>query len=177
MAESNDGAIASALQAVTQDVENNQQGGNDEFYNLAKFQRNNRLPSKFGMHMLTEEVDDWWEYVRCKKEIEFLKLKQGNSIVVEYAVKFEELVKLCPHYNDTAAEVSKCIKFKNGLRPEIKQGIGYRQILRFPELVKKCRIYDKDNKARSAHYKSLSEKMGKQLDHGKSYIILADKGK
>ena len=45
--------------------------------------------------------------------------------VAEYAVRFEELVKFCPHYNIPTAEVSKCIKFENGLRPEIKHGIRY----------------------------------------------------
>lgn len=46
-------------------------------------------------------------------------------IIVEYVAKFEELVKFCPNYNGAVAEGSKCIKFENGLRPEIKQGIGY----------------------------------------------------
>ncbi|XP_050908648.1 uncharacterized protein LOC127122339 [Lathyrus oleraceus] len=93
--------------------------------------------------MLTEEVDDWWgntrqrlevagnditwvvlkgefleryfpKDVHGKKEFEFLELKQGNSTIVEYAAKFEELVKLYPHYNDAYAEVSKCI---NKARP------------------------------------------------------------
>ena len=60
-----------------------------------------------------------------KKEIEFIKLKQENMIVVEYVVKFEALVNFCPCYNRVDAETSKCLKFENGLRPEIKQGIGY----------------------------------------------------
>lgn len=76
--------------------------------------------------MLIEEDDDWWgstrqrleaagneitwdvfkgefleQYfpkdVRGKKEIEFLELKQRNSIVAEYVAKFEELVKFCPY--------------------------------------------------------------------------------
>lgn len=104
---------------------------------------------QFGAHMLTEEDDDLWgntcqrlevagneitwamfkgEFMKqyfpkdiCgKKEIEFLELKQRNSTIVEYAAKFEELMKLCPYYNDAAAEVSKCIKFKNRFHPEIK---------------------------------------------------------
>lgn len=60
-----------------------------------------------------------------KKEIEFLELKQGNMTVAEYATKFEELVKFCPHYSGAVVEGSKCIKFENGLCPEIKQCIGY----------------------------------------------------
>lgn len=86
-------------------------------------------------------------------------------------------MKLCTYYNDAAAEVSKCIKFENKLHHEIKQGIKYQQIHWFPELVNKCRIYYEDNRAQPAHYKSLSEKRGKQLNHGKSYSVPVDKGK
>lgn len=39
MAERNDGVIDAALKAVVQAVQNNQNGGNDEFCNLGKFQR------------------------------------------------------------------------------------------------------------------------------------------
>lgn len=54
--------------------------------------------------------------VRNKKEIEFLELKQGNMLVIDYAAKFEELSRFCPHYNAVGAEVSKCGKFENVLR-------------------------------------------------------------
>lgn len=60
------------------------------------------------------------KYVCSKKEIEFLELKQGNMTIVEYAAKFEELVKFCPYNNGVAIEGSKCIKFEGGLHPEIK---------------------------------------------------------
>ena len=112
---------------------------------------------QFGTHMLEEEAEDWWgntsqrfdedgtvvtwimfknaflekyfpEDVRGKKEIEFLELKQENSSVADYASKFEELVKFCPNYNTAGSERSKCIKFVNGLRPEIRQGMGYQEI-------------------------------------------------
>lgn len=93
---------------------------------------------QFGIHMLLEEAEVRWHNVHqrpeavgteitwvvfrthfletyflkdmCGKEIKFLELKQGNSIVAEYVVKFEELVKFCPHYNSGAAKGSKCIK-------------------------------------------------------------------
>jgi hypothetical protein len=45
--------------------------------------------------------------------------------VTEYAAKFVELAKFYPHYTAENAEFSKCIKFENGLRPEIKKVIGY----------------------------------------------------
>lgn len=39
-------------------------------------------------------------------------------------------------------------------------------------LMNKCRIYDEDNRDRSAHYKSLSEKKEKSHYHGKNCIVL-----
>jgi len=128
---------------------------------------------RFGTHMLAEEADDWWvsilptleqgggvvncvvfrresldryfpEDVRGKKEIEFLKLKQGNMSVTEYAAKFVELAKFYPHYTPETAEFSKCIKFENGLRAEIKRAIGYQKIRIFSELVSSCRIYEEE---------------------------------
>lgn len=108
----------------------------------------------FDTRMLVVEDDDWWintrqvldvaakvvtwavfirefmrkyfsEDVHRKKEIEFLELKHGNFSVTEYASRFVELAKLHPHYIEATAEFSKCIKFENGLHPEIKQEIGY----------------------------------------------------
>ncbi|XP_050896449.1 uncharacterized protein LOC127103225 [Lathyrus oleraceus] len=97
--------------------------------------------------------------------------------VAEYAAKFEALVKFCPHYNHVDAETSKCLKFENGLRPKIKQGIGYQQIRRYVELVNKSRIYDEDSRSRSAYYKSISEKKGNGKFRGKPYVTPVDKGK
>lgn len=61
-------------------------------------------------------------------------------IVNEYVFKFEVILRFCPHYNGAVVEGSKCIKFESGLRPEIKQFIGYQEIHRFSVLVKKCQI-------------------------------------
>ncbi|XP_050889353.1 uncharacterized protein LOC127094576 [Lathyrus oleraceus] len=145
---------------------------------------------QFDTHMLDKEVEDWWrniiqrfdedgievtwalfrdaflekyfpEDVRGKKENEFLELKQGNGTVVEYAAKFEELIKFCPHYNTINVERSKCLKFVNGLRPDIKKAMGYQQITRFSELVNNSMIYDTDSHENVAHYKSLHDKKGK----------------
>ena len=153
---------------------------------------------QFGTHMLVKEAEDWWinasqrydedntvvtwaifrdaflenyfpEDVRGKKEVEFLELKQGSGSVVEYAAKFQELIKYCPHYNTVNAERSKCLKFVNGLRPDVKKAIGYQQITRFSELVNKSRIYDEDSRDSSAYYKSLSDKRGKGQMRPKPY--------
>ena len=72
--------------------------------------------------------------VKGKKEIEFLELKQGSMSVVEYTARFVELVQFHAHYVATTVEFSKCIKYENGLRPEIKQTVGYQRIRRFLDL-------------------------------------------
>ncbi|XP_058764834.1 uncharacterized protein LOC131638299 [Vicia villosa] len=110
-----------------------------------------------------------------KKEIEFLELKQGNLSVMEYAARFVELEKFYPHYNEATAEFSKCIKFENGLCPEINKEIRYQEICNFPDLVDSCRIYEEDN---NAHYKIINKKRGKQQQNcGKPYDAPTGKGK
>lgn len=98
------------------------------------------------------------EDVYGKKGIEFFDLKQVNSGVAEYAIRFEELVKFCPYYNSAEAEGS--IKFENGLHSKIKLGINYQEIRQFPMLVNKCKIFDEDNIAKSSYYKSINENKG-----------------
>lgn len=96
-------------------------------------------------------------------------------LVTEYAAKFVELAKFYPHYTAETAEFSKCIKFENGLRADIKRAIGYQKIKNFSDLVSSCRIYEEDTKA---HYKVMSERRGKgQHSRPKPYSAPADKGK
>ncbi|XP_058766696.1 uncharacterized protein LOC131640299 [Vicia villosa] len=115
------------------------------------------------------------EDVRGKKEIEFLELKQGNKSVTEYAAKFVELAKFYPHYSEATTKFSKCIKFENGLRSEIKKEVGYQKIHVFADLVDICRIYEEVN---NAHYKIVNERRGKnQQNHGKPYVAPVGKGK
>ncbi|XP_058780830.1 uncharacterized protein LOC131654920 [Vicia villosa] len=159
----------------------------------------------YGTHMLAVEAEDWWletrqrleadgeevtwvvfrreflrkyfpEDVRGKKEIEFLDLRQGNKSVVEYASKFGELAKFYQHYDGPTGEFLKCVKFENGLRPEIKKSIIYQKICVFADLVDSCRIYEEDN---NAHYRVISEKRGGKSQQGrvKPYDAPAGKGK
>ncbi|XP_058726547.1 uncharacterized protein LOC131597904 [Vicia villosa] len=97
----------------------------------------------FGTHMLEGEAEAWWdnsrqrletEDIRSAKGVEFLELKQGSLTVAEYAARFEDLVQYCAHYHTEEAMTSKCLKFENGLRPEIKQGITCQNIRNYPEL-------------------------------------------
>ncbi|XP_050889202.1 uncharacterized protein LOC127094404 [Lathyrus oleraceus] len=162
--------------------------GADEFRALRKFQRNNpptfegaHEPDKaqewlkaiekifrvmncsdaqkvqFGTHMLEKEAEDWWR-----------NIVQRFDEDAEYAANFEELIKFCPHYNTANAKRSKCLKFVNGLRTDIKKERGYQQITRFFELVNKSRIYDEDIRESVSHYKSLHDKKGKWKFRGKS---------
>ncbi|MCI26803.1 cellular nucleic acid-binding protein, partial [Trifolium medium] len=58
----------------------------------------------------------------------------------------------------------------SGLRPDIKQLIGFSEIRDFPTLVNKSRICDEDGKAKSNYYKAVNEKKRKGQDRGKPYV-------
>ena len=102
------------------------------------------------------------EDVRNKKEMEFLELKQGNMTVAEYAAKFEELVRYFPHYQGRDGESSKCVKFLNGLRPEVKQAVNYQGVYQFPLLFNMCRIWDEDFGDRATYYRSIGPMRNKK---------------
>ncbi|MCI43579.1 cellular nucleic acid-binding protein, partial [Trifolium medium] len=78
-----------------------------------------------------------------------------------------------PRYNTVEAENDKCVKFENGLRPDIKHLIGFLEIRDFATLVAKSRIYDEDGKAKSNFYKAMK---GKGQDRGKPYDNKGKKG-
>ena len=59
----------------------------------------------------------------------------------------------CPYFHDRVDECSCCSKFEKGLRPDIKQAIGYLEISSFPTLVNRCRIYEDDTKARQTQWR------------------------
>jgi len=103
-------------------------------------------------------IDIFRKMFAGRRRFEFLELKQGNMSMTEYAAKFVELAKFYPHYTAETIEFSKCIKFENGLRADIKRAIGYQKIRNFSELVSSCRIYEEDTKA---HYKVVDERKGK----------------
>nr|XP_027190148.1 uncharacterized protein LOC113786559 [Cicer arietinum] len=154
-----------------------------------------------GTFMLTEEAEHWWDNARQRlenagtaitwaifknmflikyfledihnrKEMEFVKLEQGNMSVAEYAAKFKELSRYYPLYVGEAGEKSKCIKFEMGLRPEIKKQVGMQEIRDFPTLVNKSRIYDEDSRAEKAHYRNtgiMKDKRPMHHNRGKPY--------
>ncbi|XP_050916734.1 uncharacterized protein LOC127131888 [Lathyrus oleraceus] len=99
-----------------------------------------------------------------------VSITPGNRSVTEYAAKFTELSKYYTPYNEATGEFSKCVKFENGLRPEIKQAIGYQRIRVFSDLVDCCKIFEQDSKARAESYQQRVDRKGKnQNDRGKPY--------
>ncbi|XP_058761401.1 uncharacterized protein LOC131634796 [Vicia villosa] len=149
---------------------------------------------RYGIHMLSVEVDDWWletrqrlevicekitwvvfrryflrmyfpEDVCGKKEIKFLEVRQGNKSVMEYATKFGELAKFYQHCDGPTGEFLKCIK----------KVVSYQKIRVFADLVDSFRIYEEGN---NAHYRVINEKKGKsQQGRGKPYDAPIGKGK
>jgi len=108
-------------------------------------------------------------WLRNKKEVEFLNLKQGNLYVPEYEAKYEEQSRFCPYINAEDAMVSKCVKFENGLRPDIYQYICFHEIRDFDTLVHKYRMFDDAGKDKAGYYKVVNDKKGKGHGFGKSY--------
>ncbi|XP_040869460.1 uncharacterized protein [Glycine max] len=94
--------------------------------------------------------------------MEFLELKQGSMIVAEYAANFEELVRYFPCYQGRDGESSKCVKFLNGLRLEVKQAVNHQGVRQFPLLVNMCRIRDEDSRDRAAYYRSIGPMRNKK---------------
>ncbi|KAF1898408.1 hypothetical protein Lal_00042100 [Lupinus albus] len=127
----------------------------------------------YATYMLVTEAENWWEFTRRqveaegqliswgtfkekflhkyfptdlkrKKEMEFLKLEEGNMSVGDYATKFEELARFCPYAKLEMDGRSKCVKFESGLKPKLKSIFGHQEIVDFPTLVNKCRVYEDD---------------------------------
>ncbi|XP_058744421.1 uncharacterized protein LOC131617054 [Vicia villosa] len=177
MARRNDATIAAALEAMAQALEHHQNGGeNDASCNLTCERLEASGEGVTWAFFRREFLRKYFlEDVRGKKEIEFLELRQGNKSVMEYAAKFGELAKFYQHYDGPTGEFSKCIKFENGLRSEIKKAVGYQKICVFMDLVDCCRIFEEDS---NAHYKMVNEKRSKsQQGRGKPYDASSGKGK
>ncbi|KAF1886053.1 hypothetical protein Lal_00021334 [Lupinus albus] len=129
----------------------------------------------YATYMLGTEAENWWEFTRRQmetegqliswstfkakflhkyfpadlkrqKEMEFLKLEQGNMSVGEYAAKFEELARFCPYSELEVDRRSKCSKFESGLRSKLKRMFRHQEIADFATLVSKCRMYEDDLK-------------------------------
>ena len=102
------------------------------------------------------------EDVKNRKEMEFLEVKQGNMTVAEYVARFENLVKYFPHYQGETDERSKCVKFVNDLRPEVKMMVNCHGIHNFAQLTNMCRTFDEDQCEKVAFYRNANASHGKE---------------
>lgn len=100
--------------------------------------------------------------MKNKKEMDFLDLEQGSMMVVEYAARFENLVRYFPHYQWEAEERSKCVKIINGLRPKVKMMVNCHNIHNLAHLTNMCTIFDKEQREKVAFYRNANAIHGKE---------------
>ena len=76
------------------------------------------------------------------KDLESMKLQQGNMSITEYIAKFEELCKFSIIYQRNLDENWKCIKFEVGLREDIMVSVRPMEIHDYATLVDKCYLVE-----------------------------------
>ncbi|KAF1885911.1 hypothetical protein Lal_00016946 [Lupinus albus] len=111
--------------------------------------------------------------LKRKKEMEFLKLEQGNMSVGEYAAKFDELARFCPYSELEVDGRSKCSKLESGLRPKLKIMFDHQEIADFATLVNKCRMYEDNLKS----VKLATPETITPWDHGPQRNHMRERGK
>ncbi|XP_022637939.1 uncharacterized protein LOC111240490 [Vigna radiata var. radiata] len=79
--------------------------------------------------------------VRFAKEVEFLQLVQGGMTVSEYANRFKQLMRF---YTMRMSEERQCRKFENRLREDLKPVIASHCIQKFPALVERAKVLEKN---------------------------------
>ena len=96
--------------------------------------------------------------IQDKKEAEFLALTQGNMSVDQYADRFEELSRYYPAYLHATSDRSKCVKFNNVLRPELKQGVVVLELNDYGHLVQKLKEYEEAYNERASAFRNFKAK-------------------
>ncbi|GFZ03436.1 hypothetical protein Acr_16g0000600 [Actinidia rufa] len=99
--------------------------------------------------MLKGEARNWWEAMRRMlqpegKEQDFINLKQGRMMVVEYEEAFTSLSRFASEL--VCDEATKCKRFEQGLNLPIRSRVSALEITRYAELVNKAKIVEGDVK-------------------------------
>lgn len=76
-----------------------------------------------------------------KKELEFIELTQGNLTILQYKAKFMELAHFTPHI--VADEECKAMKFKRGLKPNIRIRMSALRLRTFIDVAETARIVER----------------------------------
>ncbi|XP_014627921.1 uncharacterized protein [Glycine max] len=110
--------------------------------------------------------------------MEFLELKQGNMTVAEYATMFEELVRYFPHYQGRDGKSSKCVKFLNGLRLEVKQAVNNQDQLSFNHVLlnyfDKTVVFDDFGVSKDRMFISANQFVTSLKEDAQVYMILSN---
>ena len=121
--------------------------------------------------MLRGEADHWWESVkrtnrlalemtwtefqelfnekyfpesiRHMKEVEFIKLEQGNLSVSQYEAKFAELSRFAPHLVDNEARMTRM--FLRGLKPKIRRHLISHKFNLYSDIVDRAQSMELEN--------------------------------
>ncbi|XP_050902418.1 uncharacterized protein LOC127113120 [Lathyrus oleraceus] len=154
----NDQEIADALKAIAYvmaqenialQVNQNQHGIVDEFHGLGKFQRNN--PPTW-----VQEIEKIFRVIPC---IDAHKVLFGTIMMSEEAEYMWENARKKLEVTTKFEELSRFYPFYNYVE------------------VEGSKISDEDSHARSAHYKSVTEKKSRNQNRGKLDVTPNDKGK
>ena len=86
-------------------------------------------------------------------------------MVTEYAARFKNLVKYFPHYQGEAREMTKCVKFINGLGLEVKMMVNCHDIHNFAQLNNMCRVFDEYQREKDAFYRNANAGHRKEKNH------------
>jgi hypothetical protein len=67
--------------------------------------------------------------------VEFLTLQQGDMTVDEYVAKFESLARFSNNLQNQPDEIWKSKRFKQGLRPEVRNLVITQRIMEYQTLI------------------------------------------
>lgn len=76
---------------------------------------------------------------RAAKEVEFMRLTQGDRTMTAYAAEFESLAKHFRYFRNQMDEEYMYKSFEDGLRYDIKESVEPLEIRQFQVLVEKCK--------------------------------------
>ena len=95
---------------------------------------------------------------------EFFRLEQRDLIVAQYEAKFIELSRFSPQL--IATEEEKALKFKDGLKPYLKNKISIMKLGVYLEVVDRALIADKDNEELHQYMKQQRKRNRSDGAHG-----------
>ncbi|XP_020992043.1 uncharacterized protein LOC110278175 [Arachis duranensis] len=188
--EANAAATVEVVQRLTQPARSrndNGEGAEDSLRGvlrtLAAFRRAD--PSVFNGSTNHIEADNWFRAMertlltqheafyrkyfhgslREARELELLQLKQGSTTIVEYISKFKELYRFSRISQGTSGSCEgwKCIKYKVGLREDIRRTVAPLEMRIFSELVDTTRVVEEYARTCGNYHPDRPCQLGKKL--------------